>query len=79
MSESSTGPLAELETSAPCWSSLEKGDRVEIVGLGVSPVGATVDASMKDGSVVWLWVDGRGRTMILEEDGVQLRKQAPPQ
>ncbi|XAS72901.1 LacI family DNA-binding transcriptional regulator [Micrococcaceae bacterium Sec5.1] len=54
--------------------SLSLGTRAEIVEDGRVVGSGIVDASMPDGSAVWLWMDcGGGRRLISSHDGLELR------
>jgi hypothetical protein len=61
------------------WNTLTEGEPVliaqggEIVGSGV------VDATMADGSTIWIWMsNGLGRRMLHAEDGFDIRPAAAP-
>lgn len=60
------------------WSSLAKGERVEVDCGDVVIHRGVVDDVTDDGSVVWLWLDeGRGRAFYLQSDGHSIYRCSP--
>jgi hypothetical protein len=57
------------------WRNYIPGDRVRILRKGHSQAVGRVDDLMPDGSVVWVVQEnGMGRTMVLPDEGVSLRR-----
>jgi hypothetical protein len=54
------------------WGSLWPGDRVEIRSMGTHLHYATVDQVTEDGKVIWLRIDGEGRSLHLRSDSITL-------
>ncbi|WP_242633280.1 LacI family DNA-binding transcriptional regulator [Arthrobacter sp. S39] len=67
-------PKAEVVAAPYPPGCLSPGTRAEIVAEGLVVGSGIVDASMTDGSAVWLWMDcGGGRRLIHSHDGLELR------
>lgn len=77
-SERSSVEKRSTPVGGVAWTSLEKGEPIEIIGRdGVTHRGV-VDDVMDDGSVLWLWQDeGRGRTFYLQSDGHEIHSSGP--
>lgn len=54
------------------WSVLTAGTRVVVrCPLDVSRIG-TVDEVSKDATLIWIWLDGIGRILVIEDDGISI-------
>ncbi len=79
-----TGPDTELDGGEPGypaqdWSAVEVGTTVEVIPPGGLPYLARVDEKTPDSALVWvLSLDGSGRQLHGNHDGVTLRRAAGP-
>ncbi|MET1155409.1 hypothetical protein [Arthrobacter sp.] len=52
------------------WVILNTGDRVVVQRPNVSPCLGTIDDVSEDASIIWVWLDGLGRMLVIENDEV---------
>lgn len=54
------------------WVNLRPGQQVRVNEPGHAPGVGVIDNMTSDGSVVWVWVDGKSRRMFVAGDPVAL-------
>lgn len=56
------------------WVHLNQGDRVVVQRPGNAPQRGTVDDVNEDASYFWIWLDGHGRILIYDGDGLVISR-----
>jgi hypothetical protein len=59
------------------WVHLNPGDRVTVQRGGFGPEHGTVDDVAEDATYFWVWIDGQGRSLIINGDGSAIHKTPP--